>query len=69
MPTISQRYGETLNTMFNEFYLKAITGQADLEGDWDEYVARWKANGGDEVIAVAEGWPIVEEYLQGRMTY
>ena len=69
MPTISQRYGETLNTMFNEFYLKAITGQADLEGDWDEYVARWKANGGDEIMAIAEGWPIVEEYLQGRMTY
>ena len=69
MPTINERYGETLNTMFNEYYLKAVTGQADLEGDWDEYVARWKANGGDEIIAIADQWPIVDEYLQGRMTY
>ena len=69
MPTISERYGETLNTMSNEFYLKVITGQADLEGDWDEYVGRWKANGGDEIIAFADQWPIVDEYLQGRITY
>ena len=69
MPTINERYGAGLNTMFSEYYLKAVTGQADLDADWDEYVARWKANGGDEIIDIAKGWPIVDEYLQGRMTY
>jgi hypothetical protein len=69
MPALNDRFGETLNTMFTEYYLKAVTGQANLDADWDEYVSRWKANGGNEILAIVDQWPIVDEYLQGRMTY
>ena len=62
-------YGEGLNTLVDEYYYKVVTGQADLADDWDEYVAKWKANGGDKFITEMQKAPIVAEYLAGRRTY
>ena len=69
MPTISQNYGEKLNTIFNEFYFNAITGHVDVEAEWDNYVARWARSGGDAIIEIASQWHVVDEYMQGKISY
>jgi hypothetical protein len=69
MANLYDVYGEGLNTLASEYYYKAVTGQADVADDWDEYVAKWKSNGGDKYIAEMEKAPIVAEYLKGKMVY
>ncbi len=36
-----------------QYFFKAITGAANLEGDWDTYLAEWKRKGGDRLVAEA----------------
>ena len=36
-----------------EYLWKAITGDADTEGDWDTYVEQWMRAGGETVLAEA----------------
>ena len=47
---VFDRYGEGLNTLADEFYYRAITGQIDIESDWDSYVSNWLSNGGQEYL-------------------
>lgn len=40
----------------NEYREKAILGNADLEADWDNYVANWYASGGQQVVDFYTDW-------------
>lgn len=45
------RRGEALQTMTAEFFARAVTGDIDVDAEWDRYVADWMAAGGDELMA------------------
>ena len=57
---LSDMYGiitDTYNTLFpdikkieEEWFIKFVTGNADIEKDWDKYVAQWKKKGGVEIL-------------------
>ncbi|GAA3402746.1 hypothetical protein ACFFNY_05040 [Paenibacillus hodogayensis] len=42
-----------LSKMQNEFFLKFILGQVDLDKGFDDFVAQWKKEGGDDVTEAA----------------
>ena len=37
-----------MNNIYNEYYVDFITGERDIETEWDTFVAEWNENGGDE---------------------
>ena len=49
-----------------EFTDKAITGEIDIEAEWDNYVAEWRKNGGDEKIKLSTEWYVNSEYYTGE---
>lgn len=63
------QYGEGLNSLMEEFFFKAITGAADLDSDWDNYVKQFMDNGGREYIAELEKAPIMNELIKGNKVY
>lgn len=66
---IQLKYGPDLNTLADEFALNVITGQKDLNAEWDAYVAKYMKNGGSEILAEIKKAPIVEEMLKGKVVY
>jgi len=48
---VAARRGEALQTMTAEFFAKAVTGEIDIDAEWDAYVANWMDAGGDELMA------------------
>lgn len=64
---LSDMYGivtDTYNTLFpdlkkieEEWFIKFLTGEADVEKDWNKYVTHWKQKGGVEILE-----SMVEEY-------
>jgi hypothetical protein len=63
------QYGEGMNTLFDEYYYKAITGVLNLDEDWDEYVSEYNKNGGDLYLEALKKAPIVAELLKGNIVY
>ncbi|WP_248930083.1 hypothetical protein [Paenibacillus hamazuiensis] len=50
--TIIQSYSEfgaDVKKIEDEFFIKAITGSWDVQTEWDNYVKRWNAAGGDKI--------------------
>ena len=45
-----------LDSIVAEFREKVILGNADLDKEWNEYVARWKKAGGDKAIQFWTDW-------------
>ncbi len=39
---------DAMNNIYNEYYVDFITGERDIETEWDTFVAEWNENGGDE---------------------
>ena len=66
---VNKKYGETLQTMTDEFETKAISGQLNIEEEWDNYVATWLASGGNEYLQEVDKSPIIEELLKGKRVY
>jgi len=66
---VNRRYGETLNTLYNEFFFKSVTGEIDPAAEWDRYVQQWLDNGGEELLAELEKAPLTESLRQGRLEY
>lgn len=54
---VKNRVGETLQTMTAEFFANAVTGQIDIDQEWDEYVAKWMSAGGDAIMAEVAKMP------------
>ena len=69
MKAIADRQGEGLNTLANEFFMRVVTGQVDLDAEWDNYVARWMAEGGDQVYEAMQNSIIIEALHEGRIEY
>ena len=69
----SDMYGiitDTYNTLFpdlkkieEEWFVKFLTGEADVEKDWNAYVKQWKQKGGIEILE-----SMVEEYNKRNNT-
>ena len=66
---IQRKYGAVMNTIRDTFFLKAVTGQADIDAEWDDYVNEWLNNGGSEYLKELEKAPILEEFLKGNLVY
>jgi len=66
---VKQRVGSTLEDMWLEFFLGGVTGQLDVDAEWDGFVAKWRAAGGDELLAEIAKSPIVDELRAGRRVY
>ena len=47
-------YGTDIDTIRDEFTARAMTGQADIDGEWDTYVNNWLNSGGRQVTAEAQ---------------
>lgn len=60
---ITEYYGGQLDTITSEFRTQAITGEIDVEAEWDAYVQRYLDSGGTELIEEMEKAPTVEELL------
>src|SRR5690606_37183787 len=47
-------YGSS--TLFMDMFAKVITGRADLESSFENFVKEWKSRGGDDAIKEATAW-------------
>lgn len=60
-PAMSAK-GSIMSQEVDEYYLKAIMGEKNLDGDWDSFVASWKKIGGTEVTREVNEWYQTEGY-------
>jgi ABC-type glycerol-3-phosphate transport system substrate-binding protein len=51
-PELSDRAG----SLFLDMFAKVVTGKAQLDQAWDDYVAEWYRRGGDDLIEQATAW-------------
>jgi hypothetical protein len=66
---INETRGADLNTLFEEFFYRALTGEIDVQTGWDQYVAEWRASGGNELMAAMVKAPLVSGLRQGKVVY
>jgi hypothetical protein len=45
-----------LNSFLQEYFIKAIIGDVDIDATFDETVRKWKESGGDVLTAEANEW-------------
>ena len=55
--------GSGLDTIRDEFMTKAITGQLDINAEWDGYVENWKKAGGARILEELQKAPTVAEII------
>lgn len=60
---LESRYQAQLDTLVEEFRLNGITGQIDVAAEWDDYLEKYRNNGGNELLAELEKAPLVTELL------
>ncbi|MBS4205610.1 ABC transporter substrate-binding protein [Lederbergia citrea] len=63
---LEKRYSGQLNTIVDEFRMKAIVGEVDIDKEWDKYVENWMKNGGKELLEELDKAPLVTDLLQGK---
>lgn len=63
---LDKRYGGQLSTIVDEFRMKAIVGEVDIDKDWDKYVENWMKNGGKETLEELDKAPEVSELLNSK---
>jgi putative aldouronate transport system substrate-binding protein len=61
---LEKRYKGQLTTIVDEFRMKAIVGEVDIDKEWDNYVESWMNNGGRETLAELEKAPKVSDLLK-----
>ncbi|MBO0600709.1 ABC transporter substrate-binding protein [Sporosarcina sp. E16_3] len=61
---LTKRYSGQLNTIVEEFRMKAIVGELDVDKEWDSYVENWLKNGGKQVLEELEKAPKVSDLLE-----
>lgn len=54
---LKSKYGAQLDSIRDEFFFGAVTGEFDIDERWDAYVADWLASGGSELLAELEKAP------------
>jgi len=63
------KFGAELRTMGLEFYFNVVTGEVDLDAEWDAYVARMLENGGAELLEAMEKAPLISDLIAGGARY
>ena len=66
---VNRRYGSTMNAIRDEFMYKAITGEVDINAEWDSYVENWLDNGGSALLAEYAKAPLTSELRKGNVVY
>ncbi|MGE8079871.1 ABC transporter substrate-binding protein [Peribacillus loiseleuriae] len=61
---IDKRYKGQLTTIVDEFRMKAIVGEIDIDKEWDGYVENWMKNGGKETLAEMEKAAVVSDIMK-----
>jgi ABC-type glycerol-3-phosphate transport system substrate-binding protein len=69
LPDIKRNYQETMDTLFEEFFFKAVTGEINVDAEWDNYVSTWLKNGGAQTLEALEKAPLVSGLLKGDIEY
>ena len=54
-PAMSSK-GAIMAQEVEEYYLKVIMGEKDIDSTWDAFVSSWRRIGGDEVSAEVNAW-------------
>ena len=60
---LEKRYSGQLDTVVDEFRMRAIVGEVDIDKEWDSYVENWLNNGGQEILDELEKAPKVSDLL------
>ncbi|PAV31169.1 ABC transporter substrate-binding protein [Virgibacillus profundi] len=60
---LEKRYSGQLDTIVDEFRMRAIVGEIDVDKEWDSYVENWLNNGGQEILDELEKAPKVSDLL------
>lgn len=66
---IESKYGSNLQTLFEEFFFKGLTGTIDIDAEWDTYVSKWRNSGGDELLEALGSSPLFEPLAEGEVEY
>ena len=66
---VGRKYGETMKTLYEEFFFKSVTGEIDPAQEWDGYVEQFMSNGGARNIAELEKSPLVAALRLGKLEY
>lgn len=66
---VNERYGSDLSTLWEEMFFRAVTGEVDIDAEWDGYVAKWLDSGGNEYLTELGKAPIVSELQKGKFVY
>lgn len=61
-----KKYNAQVNTIVEEFRMKAIVGQLDIDKEWDKYVQRYLDAGGKEIIQELDKAPKVADLLKAK---
>ena len=64
---IQRNYGDTMETLFQEFFYRAITGAIDIDSEWDTYVDQFTANGWGQMKEALMQSPVVPELVDGKV--
>ena len=64
-----KRYAGDLETILAEFFYNAMTGQLDIDAEWDNYVETYMGAGGAQVLAEIQKAPLVSGLRQGEKIY
>lgn len=60
---MKSRYAAQLKTLEDEFRLNGITGNIDIESEWDKYLTDWLNNGGEQILEAHKEAPLVSDLL------
>ncbi|MDE0222717.1 MAG: hypothetical protein OXJ90_25850 [Spirochaetaceae bacterium] len=63
---VRQQYGTAMGTLHSEFMWRIITGQGDLDAEWEGHVERFMDAGGSALLAELKKAPIVPELEMGN---
>ena len=63
---VEKQYGESMDTIRDEFFFAAITGEIDIDAEWDNYVQTWMDAGGTQYMAELEKAPVVADIRSGN---
>lgn len=64
---LGDRYNAQLQTISDEFFMKGIVGDIDIEKEWDSYVKQWKESGGQAIMDENEKAPLVSDLREGKV--
>lgn len=62
----NKQSGNAINTLVNEFFFKAITGEVDIDKEWDKYIKQLKDAGYDKLEEELNKAPLFSEILKGN---